>query len=309
MTRTREDGKEEVFSACIKSDDTRYLGGNKSSSINAIKLQGRPRTGISYDKANEFCTNRGDWVTMIDYLEYCAIQALCYIEYANFDNQATLNVNLTSEGFKQGGLGAGVTNLAWDRWTDFNGNNPIVQTYWTAEHNIGNGSTNSDHYELDNYNTDGSNLSTYPAVYRGILNFFGDIWTFIRDVFIINKDTNYNSVYLLKKGVNYADVTVDNINEKCYLIGDQANSSSFITEFDFRFGPYFIPNKVGINKKADYNWIRGDNGQDTDKAVRVLLLGGRADYGSGAGSGGFRSTWVRSDSGAGVGFFTTVKLD
>ena len=60
------------------------------------------------------------------------------IEYANFDNQAALNTNLTSDGFKQGGLGAGVTNLAWDRWTAFNGNNPIVQTYWTAEHNIGN---------------------------------------------------------------------------------------------------------------------------------------------------------------------------
>lgn len=309
MTRTREDGKEEVFSACIKPDDTRYLGGNKSSSIDAIKLQGRPRTGISYDKANEFCANRGDWITMIDYLEYCAIQALCYIEYANFDNQATLNVNLTSNGFKQGGLGAGVTNLAWDRWTAFNGSNPIVQTYWTAEHNIGNGSTNGDHYELGNYNTDGSNLSTYPAVYRGILNFFGDIWTFIRDVVIINKDTNYNSVYLLKKGVNHADVTVDNINEKCYLIGEQANSNNFITEFDFRFGPYFIPNKVGTNKKDDYNLIRGANGQDTDKAVRVLLLGGGAHNGSWAGSGFFYSNWVQSASLADVGFFTTVKLD
>lgn len=115
MTRTREDGKEEVFSACIKPDDTRYLGGNKNSSVDATKLQGRPRTGINYDKANEFCANRGDWITMIDYLEYCAIQALCYIEYANFDNQAALNTNLTSEGFKQGGLGAGVTNLVWEK--------------------------------------------------------------------------------------------------------------------------------------------------------------------------------------------------
>lgn len=88
MTRTREDGKEEVFSACIKQNDTRYLGGDKSSSVAADKLQGRPRTGISYDKANEFC----------------AIQALCYIEYANFDNQAALNTNLTSDGFKQGVL-------------------------------------------------------------------------------------------------------------------------------------------------------------------------------------------------------------
>ena len=85
------------------------IGGNKNSSVAATKLQGRPRTGISYDKANEFCVNRGDWITMIDYLEYYAIQALCYIEYANFDNQAALNTNLTSEGFKQAGLGAGVT--------------------------------------------------------------------------------------------------------------------------------------------------------------------------------------------------------
>lgn len=84
---------------------------------------------------------------------------------------------------------------------------------------------------------------------------------------------------------------------------------NFITEFDFRFGPYFIPNKVGTNKKADYNWIRGNNGQDTDKAVRVLLLGGRADDSSASGSGDFHSDWVRSASTASVGFFTTVKLD
>lgn len=158
---------------------------------------------------------------------------------------------------------------------------------------------------IGNYNTDGSNFNTYPAVYRGILNFFGDIWTFIRDVVIVNRNANYNSVYLLKKGVNHADITIDNIQDKCYFIGDQANSNNFITEFDFRFGPYFIPNKVGTNKKADYNWIKGNNGQDTDKDVCVLRLGGTAS----SGSGGFTSHWVRSDSSALVGFFTTVKLD
>lgn len=149
----------------------------------------------------------------------------------------------------------------------------------------------------------------YPAIYRGILNFFGDIWSLVRDVAIINKDTNYNSVYLLKKGVNHSDITIDNIQDKCYFIGDQANTNNFITEFDFRFGPYFVPNKVGTNKKADYNWKRGNDGQDTDKAVRVLLLSGSAHHGSVAGSGVFDSDWVRSVSLADVGFFTTVKLD
>lgn len=309
-TMTRMNGStEEVFSACIKEDNAEYLGGNKSSSIAANKLQGRPRTGISYTTAIQLCANRGDWITMIDYLEYCAIQALCYIEYANFDNQAALNTNLTSEGFKQGGLGAGVTNLEWNRWTTFNGNNPIIYTYWSSEHNVGNGSTITKEFAIAGYNTDGSYFNTYPAIYRGILNFFGDIWSFVRDVVIINKDTDYNSVYLLKKGVAHADVTVDNVDEKCYFIGYQANTNNYITEFDLQRGPYFIPNLVGTNKKFDYNYIRGNNGQDTDKSVRVLLVGGRASNGSGAGSGGFNSDWVRSGSYASVGFFTTVKLD
>ncbi len=112
-----------------------------------------------------------------------------------------------------------------------------------------------------------------------------------------------------KKDVNHSDVTIDNIQDKCYFIGDQANTNGFITEFDFRFGPYFVPNKVGTNKKADYNKIRGNDGQDTDKAVRVLTLGGGASYGSNAGSGRFDSDWVRSTSNALIGFFTTVKLD
>lgn len=93
------------------------------------------------------------------------------------------------------------------------------------------------------------------------------------------------------------------------IINDQANTDGFITEFDFRFGPYFVPNKVGTNKKADYNSKKGSDGQDTDKAICVLLLGGRADHGSAAGSDSFYSSWVRSGSGAYVGFFTTVKLD
>lgn len=71
----------------------------------------------------------------------------------------------------------------------------------------------------------------------------------------------------------------------------------------------FIPNKVGTNKKADYNEIRGNNGQDTDKAVRVLLLNGCATDGSLAGSGYFTSAQVRPFYSAIVGFFTTVKLD
>nr|UVX40417.1 MAG: hypothetical protein [Bacteriophage sp.] len=45
------------------------------------------------------------------------------------------------------------------------------------------------------------------------------------------------------------------------------------------------------------------------KMLLMLLVNGDAYNGSSAGSGSFYSGWVRSDSGANVGFFTTVKLD
>ena len=57
------------------------------------------------------------------------------------------------------------------------------------------------------------------------------------------------------------------------------------------------------------NAAYGNDGQDTDKTVRVLRLGGNANNSSLAGSGSFYSGWVRSDSNALIGFFTTVKLD
>lgn len=91
------------------------------------------------------------------------------------------------------------------------------------------------------------------------------------------------------------------------IINEQGNpawgSAAFI--------PTFENAAYGIEWTKDDNDIirRGSDGQDTDKAVRMLRLGGYANYGSMAGSGGFYSNWARSGSDTAVGFFTTVKLD
>lgn len=303
MTRIREDGVEEVFSACITKDNTNYIGGNRNSNF-VNRLYGRPRSGITYDKAVQFCANRGDWITIIDYLEWCALQTLYYIEYASFNSQDELNINLTSEGFKQGGLGQGVNNLDGDLMFAYNGKNPIVETYWSAEHNIGNNSSNGDGYILENFNSDGSNKIVYPVAYRGILNIFGDLMSIIRDVILINKDTNWNYVYILKKGINRSDVTLDNINEKCYLIGHQKIKNAFICEWDFQRGVYYIPSNTDMNKKNDGNW-----GTNSTTELFVLLVGGRRNDYMQAGIGNFdatgRMSWIPEDS----SFFTTVKLD
>lgn len=70
-----------------------------------------------------------------------------------------------------------------------------------------------------------------------------------------------------------------------------------------------LPNLDGVSKGDSLIINEQGNPAWGSAAFRVLLLGGDADTGSGAGSGGFYSYWVRSDSGATAGFFTTVKLD
>lgn len=60
----------------------------------------------------------------------------------------------------------------------------------------------------------------------------------------------------------------------------------------------FIP--TFENAAYGIEWTKDDND---------IIRSGNANSGSGAGSGNFDSDWVRSDSNAHVGFFTTVKLD
>lgn len=306
-TLTRMNGdKEEAFNACIKDDDETHVGGNKSETY-TDKLHGRPRTSITIEKAIEFCNNRGNGIRVIDYLHYCALQLLYYIEYANFDSQAAVNKEISSGGFKQGGLGVGVTNLNWDKWTNYNGNNPIIPTYFQVENNVGNKSFCDTSFVLStDYTGDDTTLNTTPAYFHGI-HLFGDIWSFIADILIVTDMTDKSRaiVYKLKDGVKIGEVDNTNIKEKCDIIGYQANSNNYIEEFDLSGGPYFIPKSVGSNKKYDYNYVNYTN----NETIRIALVGGGAHNGSSAGVGYFYSGWVRSAADVNVGFFTITDLD
>lgn len=305
LTRINANGVEEAFNACIKEDDETHVGGNKDEAyIN--KLHGRPRTGITLLQAIEFCNNRGNGIRVIDYLHYCALQLLYYIEYANFDSQADVNKNLSSGGFKQGGLGIGVTNLTYSRWVSYNHKNPIIPTYFQVENNVGNNSFCNTPFVLGtDYTGDESILNTTPAYFHGI-HLFGDIESFIADIIIIvdSTDKNRSIVYKLKNGIKIGEVNINNIKEKCDIIGYQANSISYIEEFDLSGGPYFIPKSVASNKKYDYNYVN-----TAKRAVRMLLVGGGANNDSDAGVGHFRSTWEMSYADAFIGFFTITDLD
>lgn len=95
---------------------------------------GKPRTSINRDTFRTYARNAHKELMCFTY--YWAIFYWLYIiEYANFDSQATFNSTLTSEGYKQGGLGAGVTTMS--NWGEYNSISPITPLGYN--NNYGNG--------------------------------------------------------------------------------------------------------------------------------------------------------------------------
>ena len=157
-----------------------YRGGNNNAEWDETyrSLLGRPitnRSRIAFRlAARKRNTNNTSWNCYL-YHVHKALFWLFTIEYAQFNSQADYNSKLTSDGFHQGGLGAGVSNWLSSDWNTFNNFNPFVPCGFTDT--LGN-STGIVSYTI--YREDGSKLNTSNVPrYRGVETPFGHIckWT------------------------------------------------------------------------------------------------------------------------------------
>ena len=119
----------------------------------------------------KYVNNRGSNWKCQEWDIYCTVFWLYTVEYANLDCQSAFNENTTDEGYKQGGLGAGVTNLSWTPWVNFNSYNPFIPCGYT--NSLGNNTGIVPFTMPEEY---GSTLVTNVPSYRGIENPFGHIW-------------------------------------------------------------------------------------------------------------------------------------
>lgn len=84
---------------------------------------GKPRTFISKPFMRTCSRNAGSEI--LSYDQYKNIFYWLYvIEYANFNSQEDYNANLTNNGYKQGGLGIGITNMY--NWEKYNESCPLT---------------------------------------------------------------------------------------------------------------------------------------------------------------------------------------
>ena len=274
-------------------------GGNNSSTYDAYittdrfrSMLGKPRTGIS--RATMRANARRSGKEILSYLQYKRILYwLYFIEYANFNCQESFNSALTSEGYKQGGLGAGVTSIDGSYWSFYNGYNPLTPNGYTNE--FGNG-TNIKAMTMVMPTVSGgepaSSTTQYVPRWHGIENPFGDIWNNVDGIIInsssiIENGKKYSEVYATNDPLLYSDSDYS----KMRVVGIELNEGGYVKEWDLGNTAEIIPRLNGGNTtqyKCDYHWTNGTT------ELRTLVLGGSAGDGGNAGLGRF-------DSGNGVG--------
>ena len=267
-------------------------GGNNSSSsdtyLESDKFRtnlGKPRTNTSRANFRTYAKNAGKMLLTYEY--YKSIFYWLYvIEYANFNSQANYVEDLTEDGYRQGGLGNGVTTWSDTVWNTYNGRCPITPCGYCNE--FGNFTGIKD---LVIPASDGISTVTFKVPrWRGFDNVFGDIWTNLDGILIDTpvgaSESTPNYVYIINDPDKFTDTLSDAPTNADRVVAS-GHTGGYITKWALGEYADIIPVSVGgsaTTYMCDRYWVDYDNTQNT------LLVGGRADYGSSAGLAGFLSS-------------------
>lgn len=267
---------------------------------------GKPRTNVSRANMRTYATNAGSELLCYEYYKWIFYWNYV-IEYANFNSQAAYNAELTSDGYRQGGLGPGVTD--WSNsatsWSGYNGTYPITPCGYCND--IGNFTGIKDLVipECTATNeTDTVATKTFKVPrWRGFDNPFGDIWTNLDGVVIQRTAANeISSVYTTTNKEEFTDV----IGSKT-IAGYEVAQDGYIKEFDLGETAEIIPSScTGASATTyicDYHSCNA-----TSAGLRSLLVGGSASLGGYAGLGYFYSNIGVGLAYSDVGFRTLNRV-
>jgi hypothetical protein len=263
---------------------------------------GKPRTSTTRANMRTYATNAGSELLCYEYYKW--IFYWCWvIEYATFNSQAAYNAELTSEGYHQGGLGAGVTTWDGSYWNTYNGYYPLTPCGYGND--IGNFTGIKDLVIPDTTVSDSITVATITFKmprWRGFDNPFGDIWTNLEGIVIKRNAANENSnVYTTIDPEEFTD----EIGSKS-VAGIEVARDGCIKAFDLGRTGEIIPSEAGSTTTTyicDYHYCKASS-----TALRTLFVGGHAGAGAGAGLGYFNSAYEVGFVHPYVGFRTLNKV-
>lgn len=248
-------------------------------------LLGRPVTNLTRDQFRQAARKRGSGWEMYTYGAHKTLFWLFAVEYATLNSQKPFNAQKDANGFAQGGLGPGPTQMT--NWTNFNNANPLIPCGYTNE--FGNGSGEKA-YVVKNA-SGGTHATLMVNRYRGIENPFGHIWKYTdgANIQVTTGDNGLSILWTTADPSNFSDSSYVGYDKKGNIcrVNGYAKNTLLGEDGDI------IATEIGGSSSTywcDYYYTN-----TSTNSLRLVAVGGGSD---GADAGLIRVNTSESPSGA-----------
>lgn len=219
-----------TYEACISRSEGKlwsenlYAYSDGNSSLNNLRggdntsdwdgtyrsLLKRPVTNLTRDQFRQAARKRGSGWEMYTYGAHKTLFWLFAVEYATLNSQKPFNAQKDANGFSQGGLGEGASQMT--DWTNFNNTNPLIPCGYTNE--FGNGSGEKA-YVVKNA-SGGTHATLMANRYRGIENPFGHIWKYTdgANIQVTTGDSGLSILWTTDDPSNFSDTSYTGYDKK-----------------------------------------------------------------------------------------------
>lgn len=277
----------------VGSTNVNIRGGDNTADWDGTyrSLLGRPVTNLTRDQFRQAARKRGSGWEMYTYNAHKTLFWLFAVEYATLDSQKPFNAQKDANGFAQGGLGPGPTQMK--DWTNFNNVNPLIPCGYTNE--FGNGSGEKA-YVVKNA-SGGTHATLMANRYRGIENPFGHIWKYTdgANIQVTTGDAGLSILWTTDDPSNFSDTSYTGYDKK----GNICRTNGYVKKMLLGEDGDIVTTEVGGSSSTywcDYYYTN-----TSANRMQVVLVGGRADYGSTAGLANVTTVYAPSAAARNVG--------
>ena len=263
-------------------------------------LLGCPVTNLTRDQFRQAARKRGSGWEMYTYGAHKTLFWLFAVEYATLNSQKPFNAQKDANGFSQGGLGEGASQMT--DWINFNNANPLIPCGYTNE--FGNGSGEKA-YVVKNA-SDGTHATLMANRYRGIENPFGHVWKYTdgANIQVTTGDAGLSILWTTDDPSNFSDTSYTGYDKK----GNICRTSGYAKKMLLGENGDIIPTEV--DGSSSTYWCDYYRTTITIDGIFVVLAGSSANgaLGNGLASiyGGYTSNSAR-DIGTRLCFFPKYK--
>ena len=263
-------------------------------------LLGCPVTYLTRDQFRQAARKRGSGWEMYTYGAHKTLFWLFAVEYATLNSQKPFNAQKDANGFSQGGLGEGASQMT--DWINFNNANPLIPCGYTNE--FGNGSGEKA-YVVKNA-SGGTHATLMANRYRGIENPFGHIWKYTdgANIQVTTGDAGLSVLWTTDDPSNFSDTSYTGYDKK----GNICRTSGYAKKMLLGENGDIIPTEV--DGSSSTYWCDYYRTTITIDGIFVVLAGSSANgaLGNGLASiyGGYTSNSAR-DIGTRLCFFPKYK--